>query len=285
VIEPGKSILLLGPPGSGKSTLARQALEAEGSGLIALAPGDSEFASYRMFAANDAYRIKGFDDPEFYPSAGSLKSTGYDELLGWLRGVYKSLKETTPEGEAPKYKVLVTDTFSQMSSLAMNKTLSHLGIAEAPPAMSPTGAAFWMYQRTLQEQLTRACRVIRGQGLHWISCCHVTEKEMKQTALANPDQLEEAKGKIGFVPAVSGGFRDVMAGEFDLVLHCGVMRVPNPKDAKLPAIPKHYLRWQPSANRPTKNRYGKLAESDKIAAEWTGLMERLKAIDAKDGAA
>lgn len=284
---PGKTLLLLGAPGSGKSTLARQALIAEGSGLIALAPGLDELASYRQVSGNAAYRVRGFDDPDFYPAAGSLKATGYDELLAWLRGVYASLKAAADKSEPLTYKVLVTDTFNAMSTLAMNKTLSHMGVTEPPPAMSPTGAAYWGYQRNLQEALMRACRAIRGMGLHWIATCHVVEKEMKETSVANPDHAEGMK-KSGMVPAISGGFRDVMAGGFDLVLHCGVTRAAGtPAAGGKPATegkPLHYLQWQPSSKRPTKSRYGSLSEHARIPASWVKLQELIAAADAKDAA-
>lgn len=269
--EPGLTMLLLGAPGSGKSTLAVQVLQTEGSGLIALAPGMDEWASYRRFGDNAAYRIKGFDDAEFFPSASSLKATGYDELLAWLRGVHATMKAETQDGSAPRFKVLVTDTFNSMSVLAQNKTLAHMGIDAPPPAMSPTGAAFWGYQRNLQNQLMTICRSIRGLGLHWVACCHVQEKEMKETALANPDTIEGTKAKSGIVPAISGGFRDVVAGGFDLVLHCGVTRVEGQ--------PKYYLRWQSSDKRPSKSRYGALAGADKIAADWPRLKARLGELD------
>lgn len=272
-VTPGQTLLLMGPPGSGKSTLARQALEAHGSGIVCLAPGLSEEASYRKFRGNEAVKVKGFDDPNFFPSEGSLVATGYRELIGYLRGVYKALKEEQDAGKPLRFKVLVTDTFNSMSTLAMNQTLQHLGVDMPPPAMSPTGAAFWGYQRNLQEQLTRACRSIRGLGLDWIATCHVAEKEAKDTAIANPDRAEDVKGKASIVPAISGGFRDVLAGEFDLVLHCGVTR----NDKKEPV---HYLQWQPSAKRPTKSRYGALATAGKIPANWNKLQELLRGIDA-----
>jgi hypothetical protein len=274
-MKPGRTMLLMGPPGSGKSSFALQVLESEGSGLVVLAPGLDEFASYQGLYGKDGYKIYGFDDPEFYPSAGSLVATGYDQLLGLLRGVNKTLSEEAKAGAEPKYKVLVTDTFNSMATLAMNKTLSHMGVDAPPPAMSPTGAAFWGYQRNLMEQLMRACRTIRGLGLHWVCTTHVAEKELKETSIANADRIEDAKAKVGIVPAISGGFRDVMAGGFDMVFHCGVQRNADKQ-------PVYYIRWMGSDRRPTKVRgvYGKLAEGDKMRAHWPTLEAKLKELEA-----
>ena len=272
LVVPGRTILLLGPPGSGKSTLARQALEWHGSGLIALAPGLDEFATYRKLHGKEGYIIEGFDDPNFFPTARSTAVEGYDKALQWLRGVYAALKKRVEAGEPLPYKLLVVDTFNQFAGLAMNKTLAHLRVDMPPPAMSPTGAAFWGYQRNLQNQLMTICRSIRGLGLHWVATCHVQEKEMKETAIANPDQIEGMKAKAGIVPAISGGFRDVVAGGFDLVLHCGVTRNAEKQ-------PVYYLRWQSSDKRPSKSRYGSLATADKIAADWPRLKARLAEID------
>lgn len=274
-VTPGRSYLLMGPPGSGKSTMGRQALEAKGNGLIALAPGMEEFASYRKFHNRDGYIIEGFDDPDFFPTMGSTKVEGYDKMLGWLRGVRAALQKRLDANEPLPYTLLVTDTFNQFAGLAMNKTLNHLGVTEPPPAMSPSGAAFWGYQRQLCDQLMRACRTIKGMGLDWIAMSHVSEKEMKESSIAQPDRAEDTKqNKVGLVPAVSGGFRDVMAGGFDLVLHCGALR----QNGK----PVHYLKWMPSDRRPTKNRYGALAEADKIKADWNELQTRLEALDKED---
>jgi energy-coupling factor transporter ATP-binding protein EcfA2 len=271
---PGRTILLLGAPGSGKSTLTRGVLQFYGSGLIALAPGLTEYASYREFDNKPEYRIKGFDDPNFFPSMGSLQAEGYDELLSWLRGVYSTLSAEAKLGNELRFRVLATDTLNQMAQLAMNKTFQHLGVDMPPPAMSPNGAAFWGYVRSLMEQLTRICRSIRGLGLHWVASCHVAEKEMKETAMANPDRLEEAKSKVGIVPAISGGFRDVVAGEFDLVFHTGVTRNAEKQ-------PVYFLRWQSSDKRPTKVRgvYGALATGDKMRADWPTLEAKLREIE------
>lgn len=256
---PGTSLLLMGPPGSGKSTLACKACQHEGSAIIALAPGMDEEASYRAFRGKPEYIVTGYDDPEFFPAQKELKAAGFDKLIADLRAVYAMLQKG---GAGPK--VLVTDTFNAMSTLAMNKTYNKFARSEAPPAMSPDGAAFWSYYRNLQESLMRICRAIRGCGLHWIATCHVTEKEIKEYGPANPEQL----GKVGIVPAISGGFRDVFPAGFDLVLYAGVK--------KGASGPEHFLRWQPDAKRPTKSRYGKLAETGLIANDWKGLLDKIE---------
>lgn len=278
----GNSIVLLGPPGSGKSTLAYQALKAEGSGLVALAPGLDEEASYSRLLSNEAYRIKGFDDPEFYPDADSMKATGYDELLSWLRGIYVTLKKELDAGEPLRFNILVTDTFNSMSQLAMNKTMVKLNMQAPPPAMSPTGAAYWGYFRNQQDALMRACRAVKGLGVTWIATCHIAEKEMKETAVANPENI--ASKASGFVPAIQGGFRDTFAAAFNLVLYTGVQRVAPivANGVTTPQPPLHYLQWRSDPKRPTKSRIGSLADGSKIPANWLNLKERIATAEARD---
>lgn len=267
---PGLSLLVLGPPGSGKSSLARKAAEHEGSAVVFLALGMSEETSYRSLRGSPTHIVTGYDDPEFFPSMGStgLKAEGYDRLLADLRAVYAGLK--TP----PNPAVLITDTFSSMATLAMNKTYQKFGKAEPPPAMSPDGAAFWGHYRMLLDQLTRICRAIRGSGVHWVSTCHVTEKEMKEVGPSNPEQLGKS---AGYIPAIAGGFRDTFAAEFDLVLYAGVK-----KDTDKLKPPVHFLQWRPDPKRPTKSRYGNLAETGAFRNDWKGLLERIEAADAAE---
>lgn len=265
---PGASLLLLGPPGSGKSSLARKAAEAEGSAVIALAPGMDEETSYRKFRENPSYIVKGYDDPEFFPSApGGLVASGFDALLHDLRTTYALVAGD----KGPKPAVLVTDTFSSMSGLAMNKTYAKFKVIQPPAALSPDGAAFWGYYRNLQESLMRICRAIRGSGLHWIATCHVDEKMVKEAGVANQEAIE----KVGIVPAIAGGFRNVFAAGFDLVMYTRI--------EKGASGPVYYLQWQSDPKRPTKSRYEGLAPTGKIANDWLGLMEKIKAVDAKEG--
>jgi energy-coupling factor transporter ATP-binding protein EcfA2 len=271
-MQAGRSMLLLGPPGSGKSTFAKQVLQAEGSGLIALAPGLDEEASYAA-VRSERYKLQGFDDSEFYPSAGSWKATGYDTLIGWLRGVYAVLLKEQQEGKELRYAVLVTDTFNAMCEMAKNKALAHMSIELPPAAMSPNGAAFWGHQRNLCEGLLRACRAIRGLGLHWIATCHIAEKEVKETAIANAENI--ATKTQGIVPAISGGFRDVMPAAFDLVLHMKVLRAGEPGKP-----PVYAIQWQSDAKRPTKSRYGALTDKPLIAANYVKLRDKLRELDA-----
>jgi hypothetical protein len=229
----------------------------------------SEETSYRTFRGDDRFIIKGYDDPEFFPHLKELKATGYDQLLSDLRGVYASIGKG-----GGKPAVLVTDTFSSMGQLAMDKTYQKFNRSEAPPAMSPDGASFWTYYRMLMDSLTRVCRSIRGSGVHWVCLCHVTEKEMKEIGPSNPEQLGKASG---YIPALSGGFRDTFAGEFDLVFYAGVK-----KATEQGKPPVHFLQWRPDPKRPTKSRYGGLAETGAIRNDWKLLLERIEAVDAAE---
>jgi hypothetical protein len=272
------SITVLGAPGSGKSDFARKALKYEGSGIVVLAPGLSEATSYRQFEGNENYIIKGFDDVEFFPSAGSLKSNGYDDLLKFLRSEYVRVK-ALPVDARPK--VLVTDTFSAISDLAINKTMDKFKRDSAPPAMSPDGASYWTHQAMLLNQVTRICRAIRGEGLHWISLCHTAEREQKETAGANPENISTTK-VTGMMPAIAGGFRDVYAREFDLVLHAGVKKVAPAGTPPVPQPPIHYLQWRPDPKRPTKSRYSGLAQTGAFPNDYKGLLKRIADADAAE---
>lgn len=263
------SYLLLGAPGSGKSTLALQALQWGGSGLVALAPGLDEAASYNALRNNAAYKIKGFDDPEFYPSAGSWTVEGYDALIGWLRGAYGLCKAAIDKGEPLPFNVLVTDTFNAMTGLAQNKVASKLRQEMPPPGKSPDGAAYWGLHKNLQEALARGCRALKGLGVTWIATCHVAERDPKEIGLVNPEQVSTTKPVIA--PAISGGYRDVLPAAFDVVLHMGVV--------KQDGLPTHYVQWRPDAKRPTKSRLGALAEHGKIPADWQKLQERIRALE------
>lgn len=269
--HPGYSILVLGPPGSGKSTFALGAAKAAGSAIIALAPGLDEEASYRTLRDQPEYIIRGYDDDEFYPDTkDGLKATGFNKLLSDLRTAY------TLMATGPRPGALITDTFNSMCQLAMNKTYAKFGRVEPPPAMSPDGASFWGYYRTQQESLMRVCRAIRGLGPNWIATCHVAEKEQRDVGPANPTK---GLAKIGLVPAIAGGFRDVFAAGFDMVFYAGVDEATT-KGGK----PNHYLQWEPDPKRPTKSRYGGLAETGKIANSWTGLVEKLQLVKEREDA-
>lgn len=262
------SITVLGPPGSGKSHFAMKALKAEGSGVVLLAPGLAEEASYRAFRNDAKYIVKGFDDPEFIPAIGSVKAEGFVSALHCLSGILKSLK-----AGGPKPAILVTDTFSAFAELAINATMAKFKRSEAPPAMSPDGASYWTHVAQLMGSMTRLCRAIRGEGVHWISLCHVAEKEMKEVAGVNPENLSTTGAK-GYTPAISGGFRDVYAREFDLVFHAGVKKVLEKVDGKDVKKVVHYLQSQPDSKRPTKSRYDL---PPMVKNDWVGLMEKLNA--------
>jgi hypothetical protein len=260
------SITVLGPPGSGKSHFAMKALKAEGSGVVLLAPGLAEEASYRAFRDNPKYIVKGFDDPEFIPAIGSVKAEGFVNALHCLSGILKSLK-----AGGPKPAILVTDTFSAFAELAVNATMAKFKRTEAPPAMSPDGASYWTHVAQLMGSMARLCRAIRGEGVHWISLCHISEREMKEVAGANPENLSTTGAK-GHTPAISGGFRDVYAREFDLVLHAGVKKEVVKEEGKDVKKTVFYLQSAPSAKRPTKSRYNL---PPMIRNDWVGLVEKL----------
>ena len=252
----GHSILDQGPSGAGKSSLLRSALRHEGSGVVIMAPGDDEEASYAEFRGRSEYVIRGFDDPEFLPTLGVKEVGGFKAALNTVRSVYNKTKEELAAGNPLPYAVLGIDTISSLSQLSVNFWLKKMNLEGPPPALSPEGARFYGGIRSQMEEFMRPCRSLKGMGLHLIATSHVSEKEIKKTAVAG------ASGATGHMPLIMGSFRDRVAGIFDLVFHAGVQNN---------AEPKFYVQWVPDPKRPTKSRLGKLSDQVMLPNDWPTL--------------
>jgi hypothetical protein len=259
--EPGYGVLLGGPSGAGKSTLARSALIAEGSGVALLAPGDDELMSYIELDGREEYYLKGFDDPEFLPTAGLYKTEGLGLLIKTLNAVRNKAKESWEKGEELKYKVLVLDTISSMAQLAVNQMMMKCGVTDAPAAMSPEGARFYSGIRNLMEEVMRPVRACKGYGMHVIGLTHVGEKQVSKTAMA------ETKSKMAQMPLIVGAFREVLPAYFDLVMHAGVDQQ---------GTPRHYMMWVSDVSRPTKSRVGSLGSTVRLPNDWRVLRQLIK---------
>jgi hypothetical protein len=261
-----QSILLLGPSGIGKSTFARGAMVAEGGGLVVASPLDELDSYYGL--TGPTYAMNHFDDSTYMPSMDKGERgvpTGLGDIIKWLMKRFLEVKADVETGKPPRYPVLVLDTVSAMGIMATNAAMAKYGHDELPPAMSPDGAAFYTYLRQRQEEVLRLARAFRGYGVHLIALCHVTESDVKDTAVA---KVVEANTKMN-MPAVPGAFKAVLPSFFSTVLYAGVTN--GDKGARY-----HYAQWKADNKRPTKNRYGALDTSDRIDLTWSTVKAKIE---------
>jgi len=242
------SVLLTGASGVGKSTLIRGALEHYGSGLVVLAPGTDEDASYAGLLDNPKYLFKPVDDVEYQPTVKGTKATGHDEMIKWLRERYAEVKADVEAGKPPRYAVLGVDTLSAVGRLAYNATLARFGLTEPPPAIGSSGAPFYSYLRIILESGVRVMRGLRGLGVHWIVASHPTEAET--TAI---QQTSNAPSGSKIMPDLPGGFKNQLPSFFTTVLHIDIGQKG-----------VHYARWGGDQKRVTKSRLGDLGGDGKI---------------------
>ena len=270
--ELGHSVLVEGPSGAGKSTVGRSALLHEGSGVVFAARGDDELASYDEFRGRPGYFLRGFDDPEFQPLLGLRTATGLKEAIHGLREVVRVVT-----AEPGKYKVLVGDTLSGFAQLGLNAACAKHGV-DGPPE-GKDSPSFWTDVRLIMESFMTPMRSLKGLGVHIIGTTHVGEKEMKETALAAPG----ITSKLMHTPLISGAFRDILPGYFDLVVHAGVNGA-----GKLlasgwndPGNHRHYVLSEPDPKRLTKSRLGPLSATGRLPNEWAYIKAALDAARAR----
>lgn len=271
------SMLLLGASGTGKSSFARSALKSLGSGSVIMAPGFDEANSYAEMLDEPRFSFRGFDDTEFAPSQGAWNADGATKAYQWMRELVKQVEGDVAGGKVPRYSVVVLDTVTSLLGLGYNAALAKFKIANPPPAISPDGSAFYGLVQQRMDELFRPVRQLKGFGVHLIALGHVTERDNKSgEALIATKEFQNAARIIS--PRVQGGFKDVLPGFFDVVVHTGVVKGKDGKDS-------HYLQYRPSSKRPTKARWGNLSATDQIVLPeeqgWQTLMGLIDAAAAK----
>lgn len=296
----GRTALVQGPFGSGKSTVGRTALKHWGSGIVLTAPGDEEINSYTEYVGREGYVIRGFNDEDFLPSIGMWKADGHKKLLRMLHGLVMQcrwdlglLSSATeelradyekrfgePRGEV-RYKGLVLDTISGVGVLAVSAMQSATQTVDAPPAQHPDGARYYLGIASKMEEVMRMLDALKGYGMDIIACSHVREKSVPDTSMA---ELNEKKA---WVPAIVGGFRDLLPRAFDVTFFSGIAKGESLVDGhNNPKTPRYYLRWVTDTKKPAKSRVGPLAADVRLPNEWpfvSSAIDRALAKRALDG--
>lgn len=253
--KPGHAVLVIGPSGSGKSSFARDALLEEGSGVIALAPGVDEVASYGEFKGEEGYEMESFSSPS--------------KTVAWLEAAYKkNLEHYVKNGEA-LHKLLITDTLSGYDQIIRGAVCKKMTITEPPKARSSAGADFYLGIQYRWERILAPCRALRGLGLHWIALSHTKtrvadEETMQGTGLEAAEIVQ---------PLVTGSTRASLPGAFDLVFHSSIENV-NQQTV-------FALRCKGDPTKVTKSRFGDLAEGAMVKNYWKPVVELIDKAIAK----
>jgi len=243
----GHALLVIGPSGTGKSSLARDALLDEGSGVIALAPGVDEVASYSEFADEEGYDTRSFMDPT--------------KMARWLEERYGENFEYYKKNGKPLNKILVTDTLSGVDQIIRGAVCKKMNIDEPPKARSSLGADFYLGIQYRWERILAPCRALRGLGTHWIALSHSKTRKSDEETMQGSGREEVELVQ----PLITGATRNSLPGAFDLVLHSSIELV------KGEAV--YALRWQSDPTKVTKSRFGELADGVMIKNYWRSTID------------
>jgi len=244
----GHAILVMGPTGTGKSSFARDALLEEGSGILALAPGVDEVASYGEFQGEEGFELESF------MSAA--------KAADWLQQLYVKNLEHYKKNGKPLHSILIIDTLSGFDQIIRNAVGKKFGIDIDPPkAKSANGANFYLGIQYRWEKILAVCRALRGLGIHWIATSHTkTRKADEETMQGSGLEKEEL-----VQPLITGATRNSLPGAFDLVLHSSIENVKG--------TTVYALRWRSDPTKVTKSRFGDLADGAMVKNYWKSTVE------------
>lgn len=276
ITRPGRSVIVLGPSGSGKSTLMVAAAKSFGGGVIITAPGTDEMESYHelyddatspvwsddgkevTWDMDAPYVIAPFDDADFAPSLGKpgLVADAHRRLIGFLR-VVRRVQMDSPG----RYPCIIQDTWNGMSDLCVNDMLASMRRIDPPAAMSPDGSTYFGGLQSRNADIARNTRALKGLGMHWLATSHIRKIEASEGARG----AAGTTAKEQLMPLIVGGFRDKLTPMFDLVLHSYI----NKKD-------EYRVLWKADMMRGAKSRYGKLADTPDLPADWDTIWSSIE---------
>jgi hypothetical protein len=266
------------------------ALRAEKGGVLALALGADELESYReiyddtdflvtakdqakliqmddqkkpFLATDKPYLIATFDDEDFFPSEKSWVAKGHKSLINFLRLVRSAVAQDADADKKPRWPLLGLDSYSGVGELANNAMCAAMQIEVPPKARGEGGAQYYLGYKSRLAEVARACRAVRGYGVHWIATCHVQMREADATATSQDVVAKEQQ-----MPMFVGAFREQIPAYFDLVVFTGIG-----KDGA------HYAQYKYDVFRNAKSRYQldskKITKEGRIENDWRKIEDAI----------
>lgn len=212
VFEGGATGLFIGPPGTGKSMIlgsVGEMIDPKEVVLICTKPTEVNSALYRKYGFSKNAHV--FQDRKWRPSVGVFEADGYRRMMDF---VY-SLQDREDVG------VVLFDPITDAVDLVAHKAL------KAEQASSP---------RELRDPISYYSAMAKDMKELVTALMALSSKEDKRpkhvfcTVHAQPTKEEDIKGKetpegrakgISFfgdaLPMIEGGYRQAIAGEFDIV--------------------------------------------------------------------
>lgn len=259
--ENGNTFLLAGPPGTGKSQAAASIINVPGiDRAIVLGTKQRELASYGY---NDArFTKERFIDAKWRPSIGMFEADAFVRLLHRLFDLY----------DDDQYDAVIVDAGTDAYNFAGNE-LRKVEKAATPRDMKDS-RGYYGALKAKSKELTEAVTALAyaSRPKHVIMTMH--------TQPAKEDEASQKKGiefEGSVMAAIEGGHRDVIAGDFDVVLYTDIKNERKLVSGKMQESTNFVLQVRPDHERHAKIALGPLLDVKEIPNDLSVLFKMLVA--------
>ena len=262
--ENGNTFLIEGCPGTGKSKAASTILNVEGvDRALILGTKQRELAS---FGYDDPRFVKErFIDAKWRPSIGMFEADAFVKLLHRLFDLY----------EDDLYDAVIIDAGTDAYNFAGNE-LRKVEKAPTPRDMRDS-RGYYGALKAKSKELTEAVTALAyaSRPKHVIMTMH--------TQPAKEDEASQKKGiefEGSVMAAIEGGHRDVIAGDFDVVLFTDIKNEKKLVNGKMQESTSYVLQIRPDHERHAKVALGPLLDVKEIPNDLGVLFAKLAAAGA-----
>jgi len=201
----GISLLVCGPPGTGKSTLLGSVLSHGKTLLIALRPNEVNSYGYRSLPKDQITLIY---DRGWKPDLDKFVASGFHELMVLL---YELQEDET-------YDFVLLDPLTDAFVLAQHEIMAK----EKSPTFQDMGNSMGAYGALRHKSIALGKAVTDLQFAkkpkHVLAAIHTQPAKEDEKGHATVTYSGEV------LPAIEGSYRELIAGEFDIVLHTTISR-------------------------------------------------------------